>query len=111
MIRMKRQRLDGNRPKMMKDRFPKLALLAFLQEVLAMPDITVRQLSKELHEALKVQAKNNGRSMEAEVRAIIESNVKIPSNPLVELYQATRDDPFELQLPARTVDDPRVEFS
>jgi plasmid stability protein len=37
-----------------------------------MPAITVRNLSPETHRALKLRARRNGRSAEAEVRAILD---------------------------------------
>jgi antitoxin FitA len=37
--------------------------------------LTVRSVSDEVHRALRVRAANHGRSMEAEVRAILESAV------------------------------------
>jgi len=40
--------------------------------------LTVRNLSDDVHRALKVRASRHGRSTEAEVRAIIESVVKPP---------------------------------
>lgn len=41
-----------------------------------MPNLTVRNLSEETHRALRVRAARNGRSTEAEVRAILEENVR-----------------------------------
>jgi len=38
-----------------------------------MPALNVRSLSEETHRALRVRAAENGHSMEAEVRAIIEA--------------------------------------
>jgi len=38
-----------------------------------MPALNVRKLSEETHRALRVRAAENGHSMEAEVRAIIEA--------------------------------------
>lgn len=40
--------------------------------------LTVRNLPDEVHRALRVRASQNGRSTEAEVRAILESVVKPP---------------------------------
>lgn len=41
-----------------------------------MPILTVRNLSDEVHRALRVRAAQHGRSTEAEVRAILEDAVK-----------------------------------
>jgi antitoxin FitA len=41
-----------------------------------MPNLTVRNLSEETHRALRVRAARNGRSTEAEVRVILEENVR-----------------------------------
>lgn len=41
-----------------------------------MGTITVRNLPEETHQALRVRAAQNGRSTEAEVRAILESAVR-----------------------------------
>jgi plasmid stability protein len=51
-----------------------------------MPALTIRRLSAETHRALKVRAAQNGRSTEAEVRAILEEVVK----PTVRLGSALR---------------------
>jgi plasmid stability protein len=37
-----------------------------------MPAVTIRNLSEETHRALKVRAKQHGRSTEAEIRAILD---------------------------------------
>lgn len=76
-----------------------------------MANITVRGISEELHQALKDQAKSNGRSMEAEARSILEAGVADQGNPLVDLYWATRDVATEIPLPPREIEEPRVEFS
>ena len=41
--------------------------------------LTVRGLSDELHARLRVRAAQHGRSMEAEVRAILEEHLREPS--------------------------------
>jgi plasmid stability protein len=40
------------------------------------PAVTVRKLSPETHRALKLRARRHGRSMEAELRAILDAAVK-----------------------------------
>jgi hypothetical protein len=44
-------------------------------EVIAMAMLTVRNLSEEVHRALRVRAAQHGQSMEAEVREILESAI------------------------------------
>jgi antitoxin FitA len=43
-----------------------------------MPAVTIRNLSDETHRAMRVRAARNGRSIEAEIRAILEAAV-LPS--------------------------------
>ena len=43
-----------------------------------MPNLTVRNLSEEIHRALRVRAARHGRSTEAEVRMILEETVRPP---------------------------------
>jgi plasmid stability protein len=43
-----------------------------------MPNLTVRNLSEEVHRALRMRAARHGRSTEAEVRMIIEETVRPP---------------------------------
>jgi plasmid stability protein len=44
-------------------------------EVIAMAMLTVRNISEEVHRALRVRAAQHGQSMEAEVREILESTI------------------------------------
>lgn len=78
-----------------------------------MATITVRGLPDEVRDALKRRAALKGRSMEAEAREIltgaIRADIQVP-NALVALHLATRENPAELELPARTVDEPRKVF-
>jgi plasmid stability protein len=41
-----------------------------------MPAVTIRKLSPESHRALKARARRHGRSIEAEIRAILDAAVK-----------------------------------
>jgi len=41
-----------------------------------MPAVTIRNISEEVHRALKVRAAHHGRSAEAEMRDILESAVR-----------------------------------
>ena len=43
-----------------------------------MPNLTVRNLSEEIHRALRMRAARHGRSTEAEVRTILEETVRPP---------------------------------
>jgi len=43
-----------------------------------MPMLTVRNISAEVHRALRVRAAQHGRSTEAEVREILETTVRPP---------------------------------
>ncbi|MCC6586890.1 MAG: plasmid stability protein [Bryobacterales bacterium] len=43
-----------------------------------MPSLTIRNLSEEIHRALRLRAARHGRSTEAEVRTIIEDTVRPP---------------------------------
>lgn len=43
-----------------------------------MPTLTVRNLSEEIHRALRMRAARHGRSTEAEVRIILEETVRPP---------------------------------
>ncbi len=43
-----------------------------------MPAVTVRKLSEKTHRALKLRAARNGRSTEAEIRAILNDSVAQP---------------------------------
>ena len=43
--------------------------------------LTIRNLPDEVHQALRVKAAINGRSMEAEARAILKNAVKLTSGP------------------------------
>jgi antitoxin FitA len=57
-----------------------------------MAAITIRNLSDETHRALRKRATDNGRSTEAEVRAILDSAVRPPTrlelgSALVELFR------------------------
>lgn len=46
-----------------------------------MPSVTVRNVPDEVHRAIRVRAAQHGRSIEAELRAILEASVR-PQNRL-----------------------------
>ena len=57
----------------------------------AMASLTVRGIPEAEKEALRVRAAKNGRSMEAELRAIIGDAVKTTAKPEKDLFTAIRD--------------------
>ena len=55
-----------------------------------MATLTIRNLDAALKERLRVRAAQHGRSMEAEVREILQQTLKVPERPEVDLYQRIR---------------------
>ncbi len=75
-------------------------LLALLSEVRSMATLTIRQLDERTHARLRVRAAESGRSVEAEVRAILDETVNLPSrNLLLALHEQVG--PVDLQFAAR----------
>ncbi len=74
-----------------------------------MATLTIRQLDEQTHVRLRRKAAENGRSVEAEVRAILAAAVNTPqSNFLVALHEAIAvEGGVSLELDART-DMPRT---
>lgn len=58
-----------------------------------MPSLTVRNLSEEVHRALRVRAARHGRSTEAEVRMILEEAVRPPKRLKIgsEIHRIARE--------------------
>jgi plasmid stability protein len=56
-----------------------LALLAILEEAVAVAAVSIRDLDDEVKERLRIRAARNGRSMEAEIRAILADAVSEPN--------------------------------
>jgi plasmid stability protein len=58
-----------------------------------MPNLTVRNLSEEVHRALRVRAARHGRSTEAEVRIILEETVRPPKRLKIgsEIHRIARE--------------------
>jgi plasmid stability protein len=85
-----------------------------MQEVVAMAAITVRNLDDHVKQRLRVRAAQHGRSMEAEVRAIIVEAVGVedePKNMLVALREAALAvGGVDLDIPARTTEPRVVDF-
>lgn len=78
-----------------------------------MATLTIRQLDERTHARLRVRAAQHGRSVEAEVRAILDAVVSLPEqNLLLAIHEAvTEVGGVDLHLPPRT-DLPRpVEIS
>lgn len=78
-----------------------------------MAAMTIRNLDDEVRDALRVQAAERGRSMEAEVRAILTAAVagrRQSRNALMDLYWASRDD-VEFDLPPREAARDAIDFS
>lgn len=73
-----------------------------------MGTLTIRQLSERTHARLRGLAAKHGRSVEAEVRAILDSAVDLPEeNILLALHNEIREiGGIDLPLPSRT-DQPR----
>jgi plasmid stability protein len=69
-----------------------------------MATLTIRQLDEQTHARLRERAARHGRSVEAEVRAILDATTGRPeSNFLVSLRQAfAADGGVDLDLPERT---------
>lgn len=58
-----------------------------------MPNLTVRNLSEEIHRALRLRAARHGRSTEAEVRVILEETVRPPKRLKIgsEIHRIARE--------------------
>jgi antitoxin FitA len=76
-----------------------------------MSSITIRNLDPAIKERLRVRAAEHGQSMEAEVRAILQTTLKAPERPPARnLYERIRArfEPFggvdDLVLPPREMD-------
>jgi plasmid stability protein len=70
--------------------------------------LTIRQLDERTHARLRVRAAEHGRSVEAEVRAILDAAVDLPEhNLLIALHETTSQaGGVDLKVPSRT-DRPR----
>lgn len=73
-----------------------------------MGTLTIRQLNEHTHARLRTRAAKHGRSVEAEVRAILDAAVDLPEeNILLALHDSFAEaGGVELELPKRT-DAPR----
>ena len=73
-----------------------------------MRTLTIRQLDERTHARLRGRAAEHGRSVEAEVRAILDAAVNVPEhNFLLSLHTSmAQAGGVELEVPART-DQPR----
>ena len=73
-----------------------------------MSTLTIRQLDERTHARLRGRAAEHGRSVEAEVRAILDAAVNVPEHNLLLSLHASMAQAggVELEVPART-DQPR----
>lgn len=73
-----------------------------------MATLTIRQLDERTHARLRGRAAEHGRSVEAEVRAILDAAVSLPErNLLVALHESMAEaGGIDLDLPER-LDEPR----
>jgi plasmid stability protein len=70
--------------------------------------LTIRQLDERTHARLRVRAAEHGRSVEAEVRAILDAAVDLPEHNLLIALHETMSEAggVDLKVPSRT-DQPR----
>lgn len=73
-----------------------------------MSTLTIRQLNEQTHARLRGRAAKHGRSVEAEVRAILDAAVDLPEGNILLALHATFSEAggLDLQVPNRT-DQPR----
>lgn len=78
-----------------------------------MSTLTIRQLDKLTHARLRGRAAEHGRSVEAEVRAILDAAVNVPEhNFLLSLHASMAETRgLDLTLPARTEQPRPVDLS
>ncbi len=78
-----------------------------------MSTLTIRQLDERTHARLRGRAAQHGRSVEAEVRAILDAAVNVPEhNILLSLHESmAQAGGVDLQLPPRTAGPRSVELS
>lgn len=74
-----------------------------------MSTLTIRQLNEHTHARLRSRAAKHGRSVEAEVRAILDAAVDLPEENILLALHATFSEAggLDLQVPNRT-DQPRA---
>nr|NLI50969.1 toxin-antitoxin system antitoxin subunit [Propionibacterium sp.] len=74
-----------------------------------MSTLTIRQLNEHTHARLRGRAAKHGRSVEAEVRAILDAAVGLPEENILLALHATFTEAggLDLEVPERT-DAPRV---
>jgi plasmid stability protein len=88
-----------------------LSLLSLIAEVVRMAAIVVRNLDEGVKQRLRVRAAQHGRSMEAEVRSILEESVREQENFAVAIMETFRKHGgVELDIPPRTETQRDVEF-
>ncbi len=67
-----------------------MLMLKARNEVGSIATLTIRNVESRTKEALRVQAARNGRSMEAELRAILRVNVQAGPQAEIDLFSAIR---------------------
>jgi plasmid stability protein len=91
-----------------------LALIA-LTEVMAMAALSIRNIDDGVKRRLRIRAARNGRSMESEIRAILEEAVAEPddtTNPFVTFMERFQEiGGIELDLPPRATPVRWADFS
>jgi plasmid stability protein len=87
------------------------SLLSLIAEVITMASIMVRNLDDDVKQRLRMRAARHGRSMEAEVRAILEESVHQQDN-LAEALMGTFGElgGVELDLPERAAQPRPLDF-
>jgi plasmid stability protein len=78
-----------------------------------MGTLTIRQLNERTHARLRRRAAEHGRSVEAEVRAILNAAVNLPEQNLLLSLHASLDEVggVDLKVPARAGQPRRVDLS
>jgi plasmid stability protein len=65
-----------------------------------MPSVTVRHIPEEVHRRLRIRAAKNGRSMEAELRAVLAVVAGVPRSKAQPAVRRIREEPAEAAVEA-----------
>lgn len=78
-----------------------------------MATLTIRNVDPEVHQRLRERAAGNGRSVEAELRQILQDVVQVPSQNMLMMLRSdfVPGDGVELELPTRAERARSVDFS
>jgi plasmid stability protein len=76
----------------------------FFYEVIAMPDLLVRNVDEQTKRCLAIRAAQNGRSVQAEAKAILETALAPASGSWVSLFldRSSSVEGFTLDVPQRS---------